>query len=256
MMKEWIRSNRRRLEQELRDSPRRPLFSPAYYSQYQVTLPLIRRFARGKLIDLGCGDMPFRNLIADKISSYESLDFYPRTPDVTHVGDIQDMSMIDAESYDTAICLEVLEHVPDPFQAVREIRRILKPDGILIVSVPHLSRLHDEPHDYYRFTRHGIKYLLEHCGFTVLFLARRGGLFSFLGHQIATLSLCLVWRIPVLKDIVWFLNSWLTTRAAYGIDRILDTSGIFAMGYSAAASKRPDRASPSDRSIVHGQRIG
>jgi len=238
MIKEWIRSNRHRLEQDLRNSPRRPFFSPAYYSQYKVTLPLIRQFARGKLIDLGCGDMPFRHLIVDRISSYESLDFYPRTPEVTYVGDIQDMSMIDAETYDTAICLEVLEHVPDPFQAVREIHRILKPGGILIVSVPHLSRLHDEPHDYYRFTRHGMKYLLERCGFAVLSLERRGGLFSFLGHQVATLVLGLVWRVPVLKQIIWFLNSWLITRAAYGVDRILDTSGIYAMAYSAVARKR------------------
>lgn len=237
MMKNWIRANRKRLEHDILDTPRRPFFSPVYYGQYRVTLPLLKKYARGRLIDLGCGDMPFQSLLAGQLECYDSLDFFPRSARVTYVGDIQHMNMIPSDTYDTAVCLEVLEHVSDPFRAVREIHRILKAGGILIVSVPHLSRLHDEPHDYYRYTRHGLRYILERNGFNVQILVRRGGLFSFLGHQVSTLVLGLVWRIPLFKQLAWFLNSWLVVRGADWLDRHLDRSGIFALGYTVVASK-------------------
>ncbi len=236
-LKELIRANRRKLDQDLGTSPQRRLFSPAYYSQYDVTLPLIRKYAKGKLVDLGCGDMPFRHLIADCVSVYDSLDLFPRQQ-VTYVGNIQDMNMIASESYDTAICLEVLEHVPDPFQAVREIGRILKPDGVLILSVPHLSRLHDEPYDFYRYTHYGIRRLLEQGELRVLSMVKRGGVFSFIGHQMATLLLGLVWHIPVIRNVSWFVNSWVFTRACYSLDQLLDAGGTMAMGYSAVAIKK------------------
>lgn len=236
-MKEWLRANRHRIERDLLNSPHRHLFSPALYSQYEVTLPLIRRFARGRLIDLGCGDMPFRESIIDQVSVYDGLDLHPCTWG-TYIGNVEDMFMIGTESYDTAICLEVLEHVSDPFRAAREIYRILKPGGVLILSVPHLSRLHNEPDDYYRFTQHGVENLLERAGFNLVALEKRGGLLSFLGHQLSTLMLSIVWSIPVLKDVVWFLNSWFITRACYRVDRILDRSGLFAMGYTAVAYRK------------------
>jgi SAM-dependent methyltransferase len=237
-MIELLRKNRYRLARDLRDSPRRWLFSPAAYSQYRTTLPLLQRFARGRLIDLGCGDMPFCSFIITQVDTYDSLDLYPRTDHVTFVGDVQDLSMCTDESYDTVICLEVLEHVKDPFRAVHEMGRILKPDGYLILSVPHLSRLHDEPHDYYRYTRHGLSYLLEQAGLESKVMEKRGGLFCFLGHQVSTFILGLVWSIPVIEDIVWFLNSWLVTRLCYEIDRVLDKPGLFALGHTVVAQKQ------------------
>lgn len=236
-MKELIQSNRHRLERDTLNSPDRCLFSPAVYSQYRDTLPVLREYASGRLIDLGCGDMPFRDLILDQVISYDSIDRFPRTPEVTFVGDIQDMSLIANGCYDTAICLEVLEHVPDPLRAVREVFRILKPSGIFIVSVPHLSRLHDEPYDYYRFTRHGLKYILESGGFEILRLDARGGIVSFLGHQFSTIVLGIVWQVPILKNIAWFLNSWLVTRVAYTFDKVFYTRDILPLGYCAVARK-------------------
>lgn len=200
------------------------------------------------LIDLGCGEMPFRQFIDNRVTVYHSLDLYPRNSSVTYVGDIQNMTMIKEQTYDSAICLEVLEHIADPSQALREISRILKPDGILILSVPHLSRLHDEPDDYYRFTRYGLQRLLERGSFSVLALKKRGGLFSFVGHQVSTVVLGIVWGIPILQSIAWFLNSWLITRTCYQIDEWLDPTGIFAAGYSAVACRGGESGAKSDSS--------
>jgi len=197
----------------------------------------MRHYTHGKTIDLGCGNMPFRDLLADKVTTYHTLDLSARSDRVTYVGDIRDMSMISDASYNSAICLEVLEHIPDPLQAVREIHRILKPGGTVIVSVPHLSRLHDEPHDYFRFTIHGLCHLLESTGFEVLEIQKKGGMLSFLGHQVSTLLLSAVWPVPGLRQTAWFLNKWLVTQPCYRIDSLFDHSGILALGYVGVARK-------------------
>lgn len=241
MVQALIQRNRQALEHDLADSPEKRHFSPAAYSQYGVTLPMLLRHARGQLIDLGCGDMPFRAFVRGQVSGYDSLDLYPRRPDVTYVADLQDMAVVPSAAYDTALCVEVLEHVPDPFRAAREIHRILKPGGVLVMSVPHLSRLHDEPHDYYRYTRHGVRRLLEQAGFELLELERRGGLLSFIGHQVSTTLLGLTWGVPGLRQAAWLLNRWLVVALSSWLDARLDRAGLFALGYSVAARK-PERA--------------
>ena len=71
-------------------------------------------------------------------------------------GDLQDMPLAD-ESLDAIICTEVLEHVENPFRAVREMHRVLKPGGILLASAPFLWPWHGtaDYHDYWRFTHEG-----------------------------------------------------------------------------------------------------
>jgi SAM-dependent methyltransferase len=239
-----VRTGRRRLEVDMLTSPNRRYYSPVYYAQYQVTLPLMEKYAQGRLIDLGCGDIPFRDVLLKRVTAYDSLDLFPQGRDLTYVADIQDMSDVPDGAYDTALCLEVLEHVPDPFQATREICRILAPGGVLIISVPHLSRLHAEPHDYYRYTRYGLRRVLEQADLEVVELHQRGAVFTFLGHQLATAVLTLSWGIPVLRQIAWFVNRFAVTHACSGLDRLLPRSDILAAGYTAVA-RRPALVPPA-----------
>ncbi len=234
-----LRKNWDRVWKALKDSDQRRYLSPAVYAQYQVTLPLMRRYIHGDMIDLGCGDMPFKRLLVNQVNLYHSLDLWPYSDEVTYVGDISDMRMIPPERYDSAICMEVLEHVPHPFRAVREIYRILRPSGVAILSVPHLSRLHDEPYDYFRFTIYGLRQILQDVGFLIINIYTRGSLFSFLGHQLSTLLLSALWPIPGLRQVAWVLNKWLITYLCYNIDRVCDPSGLFALGYVAVVQK-PD----------------
>lgn len=236
-MTEWVKRNWNRLNADLRDSPERKFLSPIIFNQYVTTLPLIKEYAQGDLIDLGCGYMPFRPYVRDQVSAYEGIDVFSYSDDITYIGDIQEMSFIDNEKYDTALCLEVLEHISDVMKALDEIHRILKPNAILILSVPHLSRIHDAPNDYYRFTEFGISKLLERSGFHLIRLTKTGGLFSFIGHQMSTLVLSAFHDLPILNSIIFNLNGVLITRFCYWLDLVLDRNGIFASGYSVVCLK-------------------
>lgn len=86
---------------------------------------------------------------------------FDKTGNVDVQGDVLAMPFPD-NTFDCVICFETIEHVEDPFRAVSEIRRILKPGGILIGSTPFMHELHGETYgDYWRITRQGWKHLLR-----------------------------------------------------------------------------------------------
>lgn len=235
-LKQWLAASRAQIEYDLPTITARRYFSPLFYEQYAVAVPLLRRYARGKLIDLGCGVMPFRPVLQDWIESYHGLDIFPKSTKISLVGDVQQLGMLPDATYDTAICMEVLEHVPKPWQAASEIGRILKPGGVLILSVPHLSRLHDLPHDYYRYTHIGLQYLLTQAGLEIVTIQTKGGLFTFLGHQISSVIMSLTWASG-LRPLAWWLNKWLITLGCYGLDQVSRSAATFPLGYVVVARK-------------------
>ena len=89
-----------------------------------------------------------------------------------------------SSSIDSIVCTQVLEHLKNAFLAVSEFRRVLKPQGIVLLTVPQVNELHEEPYDYYRYTKFGIIHLLETNHFEILLVDQRGGLFSTLAQQI------------------------------------------------------------------------
>jgi len=93
--------------------------------------------------------------------SHETFDVVD-TYNPTHIGDITKPNVSIADgTYDCVVCVEVLEHTLDPFGAVREMRRILKHGGYLLVSAPLNWRIHGPIPDCWRFTEHGFKVLLR-----------------------------------------------------------------------------------------------
>jgi SAM-dependent methyltransferase len=68
---------------------------------------------------------------------------------------------IPGDRYDIVVCTEVLEHVLQPFDAVAELKRLLRPSGVLLVSTPYNFRIHGPLPDCWRFTEHGLRALLK-----------------------------------------------------------------------------------------------
>lgn len=83
------------------------------------------------------------------------------------VGSVLKIPVPDA-CYDLVISQEVLEHVEDPVKAVSEIRRVLKPGGVLYLQLPFIIGYHPCPHDYWRFSHEGIQELVKSVGFNVV----------------------------------------------------------------------------------------
>lgn len=91
----------------------------------------------------------------------ETLDIDPSSG-CTHIGDICHKNEgIEDGRYDYVVCTEVLEHTLQPFAAVEEIWRMLRPNGVLFLSVPFNFRIHGPLPDCWRFTEHGLRVLLS-----------------------------------------------------------------------------------------------
>jgi len=134
-------------------------------------------YAGGKFVDLGCGDRPYESMYKPHVDKYIGLDYLApylerRRCDV--IGDVMFLPY-KSESVDTVLSNQVIEHVREPWTMVEEISRILKPNGTIILTAPHIWGLHDEPHDYYRYTCYGLKYLLERAGLEVLYFHAMAG---------------------------------------------------------------------------------
>jgi len=234
----FIKANRQKLELDLARSSRWWTFSPETYSQRRCTIPMIEEYAFGKVIDLGCGRMNLQQVVHSLSLEYDGLDLNPSTSEVTFEADIQEMFIIPDGSYDTALCLQVLEHVPDPKKAAKEIFRILRPGGIAFITVPHLSRIHDEPNDFQRFTEYGLRVLLEDAGFRIDEIRIRAGLFSFLGHQVSSVINPLVWNVPLLRELVYVVNSVIFSRGCYYLDHLTPSlTRYFPLGYTVRVAK-------------------
>ena len=72
-----------------------------------------------------------------------------------------------ARSFDAVVSTQVLEHVAEPLLVLRELHRVLRPAGKLYLTVPFVGELHEEPHDFFRYTPHGLRHLLTSAGFQV-----------------------------------------------------------------------------------------
>ena len=87
-------------------------------------------------------------------------------------------------TFDAAIHIVTLEHVREPAAVLREIARSLAPGGVLLLAAPHEWEIHQAPHDYYRYTRHGLAYLLERAGLEAGEIRPAGGYFRLLARRL------------------------------------------------------------------------
>lgn len=136
---------------------------------------VISQFASGKILDVGCGNKPYETLFNTSAENYIGCDIVQSSE---HKVDILCKATdIDAEDnfFDTAFSTQVMEHVDNSDMMMSECNRILKPGGIFILSVPFCWELHEEPYDFFRFTKYGLKELCERNNFEVVELIPNGG---------------------------------------------------------------------------------
>jgi SAM-dependent methyltransferase len=108
-----------------------------------------------RTLDIGAQNGPYAALFPRRTG----LDIQPGTG-VRIIGDAQALGIRDG-AFDVVLCTEVLEHLPEPQRAIDEIYRVLSPGGELLLTTRFLFPLHDTPHDYFRFTKYGLRHLLR-----------------------------------------------------------------------------------------------
>ncbi|MFN8713993.1 MAG: methyltransferase domain-containing protein [Bacteroidota bacterium] len=118
--------------------------------------PVIRKYSKGKLGDVGCGDVPYYLFYKDSVSETICIDWGNSGHNISHLDYEADLNeglgFIDTNTFDTVICSDVLEHIRKPEFLFAEMIRVLKPGGHLILTVPFLYWLHEIPHDHHRYT--------------------------------------------------------------------------------------------------------
>ena len=143
----------------------------------RVTLDrfILSHASNGRTLDLGAQNGPYASHFPRRVA----LDLRPASG-VHVIGDAQALGLADA-SFDVVLCTEVLEHVPEPQRAVDEMFRVLKPGGRLLLTTRFLFPIHDAPHDYFRYTKYGLRHLFETNGFDVVEITALSGFWLTFG---------------------------------------------------------------------------
>lgn len=139
----------------------------------------IPQYCRGKFADVGCGNAPFYGIYKDFVSEIVTVDWensIHQNPFVDIFADLNQppiFGLKDAE-FETVLCSDVLEHLSEPRVFLKEMARILRPGGNLLLNVPFLFWVHEEPYDFFRYTQFALEKMLTEVGFHVVELRTLG----------------------------------------------------------------------------------
>lgn len=204
-----------------------------------VLAAALRAHARGRLADIGCGARPYVSLTRGIVRQHVGIDPSPtqRRPGGADLSASAYAIPVADASFETVLCTDVLEHLAEPGDALAEAFRILEPEGVGIYSVPLHWHLHEEPRDFYRFTRHGLRHLFEKHGFEVLEIRAITGFPATYAQALAYYLFGLRQRFAV-PPLTWIL-SWLihAVQALGLLMNRLDPSERFTAEYVAVVRK-------------------
>jgi SAM-dependent methyltransferase len=197
----------------------------------------IKAHVTGRLLDMGCGNAPFYESYGpfttdiqciDWANSLHGAEYLDKSCDLTGAIPYPD------GSFETIILSDVLEHLPEPMNCWREMHRLLTSGGKVLLNVPFYYQLHEEPHDYYRYTEFALRRFAENSGFEVLELEPVGGAVEVLADVSA--KLLAFAKLPAGSRAIQYL-AWKFSRTRIGKRVVQRTSTRFPLGYFMIARK-------------------
>ena len=154
------------------------LFHPYYFIRHGLKDHIFKYAGhmKGKMMDFGCGSKPYRSFFS--VNEYIGVDYeneghphHNEQIDVFYDG--KSLPFAD-EEFESVLCSEVFEHVFNLDDILKEINRVMKPGGKMIVTCPFVWNEHEVPYDYARYTRFALKSLLEKNGFEIIEYSKAG----------------------------------------------------------------------------------
>ncbi len=217
-----------------------PAFAKRYVMHFETAIEdAVGTFASSlppgaRLLDAGAGEGNYKHHfsaqrycgldlgIGDSQWNYSALDV---------VGDLSGMPFRDA-TFDACLNVVTLEHVKDPARVICEISRTLAPGGRFLLIVPFEWEEHQQPHDYFRFTRYSLAYMLESAGFAEVSITPVGGFFRMLSRR-------MLYALQFFPGVSIFIGVILFVPAALVLPLFepLDRRQNFTLGYICSARK-------------------
>lgn len=139
---------------------------------------IIQQYASGRLLDLGCGFVPYYELYRQQVSEIICVDWensLHKNDFLDHFMDLNKPLALERESFDTVLLTDVLEHIYQPAQLLSEVVRVLRPAGHVIIGVPFFYGLHEEPFDFHRYTEFSLRQMCIDLGLEIKSLVPYGG---------------------------------------------------------------------------------
>ncbi|RAJ98159.1 methyltransferase family protein [Larkinella arboricola] len=172
-----------------------PVMNYAVWSIRRYVRRIARQIPAGAtLLDVGAGECQYKPFFAH--TRYRSTDWCGTTDHhrysagIDYICPADDLPLGNA-SVEYVLCTQVLEHVRHPERVIQELARVLKPGGLLFLTVPQSWEEHEQPYDYHRFTRFALQAYADDHGFEVEEIRPQGGRFLVIGFFLA-------WSLPTL----------------------------------------------------------
>lgn len=132
-------------------------------------------YIKGRVLDVGAGSYS-RYIDFFKCQEYIKMDA-EEGENINVVGRAENIPF-KADIFDSIICTQVLGDIKNPLKAIKEFYRVLKPDGAVLLTEGFFNEMHDEPNDFWRFTKFSLEHLFLEAGFKIISIEQRGGFFS------------------------------------------------------------------------------
>lgn len=217
------------------------------------------------MLDLGCADKPFEEFFTQYTDKYIGVDwtscFHDSKADI--VADLNGELPIENDFADTIVSLNVLEHLYNPQGFLKESYRVLKDGGTIILHIPFQWWVHEAPHDYFRYTPYGLRYLLSEAGYTDIKVQPVAGFYTTILMKMNYFSLRAIkgsnFRRKIVENLLkpfWYINQ----KLAPILDSMHRGWSLEAQSFFVVAKKKIAKEQNSNKKIIaslttYGKRI-
>lgn len=240
---------------------------PVHFQSLEEELSPVTQYLSGHMLNAGCGSRDISPyLLANKVTEVTKYDLASQDPEVV-VGPLESMPFED-ETFDSVLCNAVLEHVADAEGSMRELARVVRPNGYVVVAVPFLQPFHACPDDFRRYTADGLGALGRRAGLEVVCvlpvhsIAQTLGwiLWEYAQEKGGRIRRALVWPLILAATRLWRRTDPKLVRNANTFQAVfrrpLHDSRISATDWRrravpAACSRVPTMLTPDELRLLH-----